>query len=52
LDLQDEDRAPDPEHVGGRKFSHGTRCAGVIGMKGNNTICGIGIAPSVTLGGE
>lgn len=52
LDLQDQDALPDPVQYLWRTFSHGTRCAGIVGMKGNNTICGVGVAPAVTLGGE
>lgn len=56
--MEDNDRTPDPPPRSWNPFqqfynySHGTRCAGVIGMKGNNTNCGVGVAPSVTLGGE
>lgn len=32
--------------------SHGTRCAGEIAMKANNSICGVGIAFNVNIGGE
>lgn len=30
---------------------HGTRCAGVISMVGNNNYCGVGIAPHSKIGG-
>lgn len=34
------------------RSSHGTQCSGIIGMQANNKICGVGIAPLVTLGGD
>lgn len=33
-------------------FSHGTHMAGIIAMQANNQICGVGIAPLATLGGN
>lgn len=50
-DAVDEDNDPNPIHSWGRTFSHGTKCGGVAAMKVNNTVCGIGLAPKVTLGG-
>ena len=54
LDLIDDDTSPDPVHNAWRMtwHPHGTRCAGVIAMRTNNSFCGIGIALAVTLGGN
>lgn len=51
-DLIDNDGEPDPVHTVIRIYSHGTRCAGQIGMKANNLVCGVGIAPLATIGGD
>ena len=32
--------------------SHGTRCAGEIAMRANNSKCGVGIAYEAQIGGE
>lgn len=32
--------------------SHGTYCAGIIGMKEDNGVCGVGMAPHATIGGD
>lgn len=50
--MVDRDTTPDPVHWLTSWHPHGTRCAGVIAMKANNSFCGVGIAPSVTLGGN
>lgn len=50
-DVIDNDEDPNPINIG-RIFRHGTKCAGVIGMAFNENLCGIGVAPLVTLGGK
>ncbi|VDM74798.1 unnamed protein product [Strongylus vulgaris] len=35
----------------GNDQTHGTRCAGIIAMTANNSMCGIGVAYNVKLGG-
>jgi subtilisin family serine protease len=32
-------------------FSHGTRCAGEVAAKANNSICGVGVAYNANIGG-
>ncbi|XP_065222444.1 neuroendocrine convertase 1-like [Planococcus citri] len=32
--------------------SHGTKCAGIVAAEANNGICGVGIAPKATIGGQ
>ncbi|XP_065213519.1 neuroendocrine convertase 1-like [Planococcus citri] len=49
-DLIDGNATPDPEHLLGTYFRHGTECAGIIAAKGDNEICGVGIAPHVKWG--
>ena len=31
---------------------HGTRCAGEVAAAGNNSVCGVGVAPGSKVGGE
>ncbi|XP_065213181.1 neuroendocrine convertase 1-like [Planococcus citri] len=40
---------PTPENF---KEDHGTKCAGIIAMEANNGVCGVGIAPKATIGGQ
>lgn len=35
-----------------RTWSHGTRCTGQIAMEANNTVCGVGLIPLTTVGGD
>lgn len=30
---------------------HGTRCAGEVAATGNNSLCGVGVAPQAKVGG-
>ncbi len=32
-------------------FSHGTRCAGEVAAKANNSVCGVGVAYNANIGG-
>jgi len=32
-------------------FRHGTRCAGEVAAAGNNSVCGVGVAPGSKVGG-
>lgn len=32
-------------------YSHGTRCAGEVAAKANNSICGVGVAYNANIGG-
>ena len=43
------DHDSDPTPTG--SDSHGTACAGVIGMA-RNGVCGVGVAPGTSLGGK
>ena len=40
-----------PKYGASPTNSHGTRCAGEIAMKANNTKCGVGIAYNANIGG-
>ena len=31
---------------------HGTRCAGEVAAVGNNSVCGVGVAPGAKVGGK
>jgi len=31
---------------------HGTRCAGEVAAAGNNSVCGVGVAPGSKVGGN
>ena len=31
---------------------HGTRCAGEVAAAGNNSVCGVGVAPGSKVGGK
>jgi subtilisin family serine protease len=48
-DLNDNDGDPKPRDKPDQY--HGTKCSGEIGAEGNNSICGVGLAPHVNLGG-
>lgn len=48
----DNDPDPNPVHYSWNVYNHGIQTAGVIAMSKNNKICGVGIAPEVTFGGE
>ncbi|KAK7602716.1 hypothetical protein V9T40_006690 [Parthenolecanium corni] len=49
-DFLDYTSSPEPKGSFLMQDSHGTKMAGIIGMQANNKICGVGIAPLVTLG--
>jgi proprotein convertase subtilisin/kexin type 1 len=51
FDLNDNDDDPMPHYGATPSNSHGTRCAGEIAMKANNSKCGVGIAFNVQIGG-
>ena len=45
-------RDPTPDVYGGDDpDSHGTKCAGIIGMAKNNEYCGVGVAYESSIGG-
>lgn len=43
-DFLDHDTNPFPESRKGVRDSHGTHCAGVVGMEKGNSKCGVGVA--------
>ena len=47
---RDYDPTPD-EYFGDEPDSHGTMCAGVIGMAKSNARCGVGVAHHARIGG-
>ena len=47
----DSDPTPD-NYVGDDPDSHGTSCAGEVGMAKNNGHCGVGVAYNARIGGE
>ena len=49
-DLNDDDPDPFPNDTTPYN-SHGTKCAGEIGARANNKLCGVGVASLVNLGG-
>ena len=46
-----DDNDPTPDEYGSTPDSHGTKCAGVIGMAKNNRQCGVGVAYESNIGG-
>ncbi|XP_071965546.1 proprotein convertase subtilisin/kexin type 5-like [Antedon mediterranea] len=50
-DVNDHDHDPMPRYDFFNENKHGTRCAGVVAMYANNTICGVGIAYDAKIGG-
>lgn len=53
LNLADNSKDTRPKQsLSTRPDNHGTNCAGIIAMRAGNGICGVGIAPLVTLGGK
>ena len=50
-DLNDNDFNPHPRYERTNENKHGTRCAGEIAAKGNNSICGVGVAFNCRIGG-
>lgn len=47
-DFNDDDADPMPGP--GEVNSHGTRCAGLVAMVGNNSLCGVGVAHNAGIG--
>jgi len=47
-DFNDDDADPMPGP--GEVNSHGTRCAGLVAMVGNNSLCGVGVAHNARIG--
>nr|XP_006824136.1 PREDICTED: proprotein convertase subtilisin/kexin type 5-like [Saccoglossus kowalevskii] len=50
-DLNDRDPDPQPRATPNNFNNHGTRCAGVVAMRPNNSICGVGVAYNAHIGG-
>lgn len=50
-DFNDNDMDPEPRYERTNENKHGTRCAGEIAAKGNNSICGVGVAFNCRIGG-
>lgn len=50
-DLNDADNDPQPRYDITDENKHGTRCAGEVAAKANNSICGVGIAHNARIGG-
>ena len=51
IDLNDNDVDPRPRYEPTNENNHGTRCAGIVAAKANNSKCGVGIAFNVRIGG-
>lgn len=49
-DLNDKDDDPFPNDKDPYN-AHGTKCGGEVGAQADNDICGVGVAPNVSLGG-
>ena len=50
-DLNDDDYDPRPRYDRTNENKHGTRCAGEIAAKANNSKCGVGVAFNCRIGG-
>ncbi|RMZ95834.1 furin-like protease isoform 1-CRR isoform X1 [Brachionus plicatilis] len=50
-DLNDDDSDPEPRYESSNENKHGTRCAGEIAAKSNNSFCGVGVAYDSRIGG-
>lgn len=50
-DLNDNDSDPEPRYELSNENKHGTRCAGEIAAKSNNSFCGVGVAYDSRIGG-
>lgn len=50
-DLNDNDFNPQPRYEDSNENKHGTRCAGEIAAKLNNSVCGVGVAFNCRIGG-
>lgn len=50
-DLNDNDPDPEPRYDISNENKHGTRCAGEIAAKHNNSFCGVGVAFHSRIGG-
>ena len=50
LDINDNDNDPTPRDDGTNR--HGTRCAGEVAAMAGNTVCGVGVAPNASIGGQ
>lgn len=50
-DLNDNDHDPMPRYDRTNENKHGTRCAGEIAAKANNSYCGVGVAFNARIGG-
>lgn len=50
-DLNDDDNDPQPRYEETNENKHGTRCAGEIAAKPNNSFCGVGVAYNSKIGG-
>ena len=51
FDLNDYDTDPQPRYDATDENKHGTRCAGEIAGKANNSNCGVGVAFNARIGG-
>ena len=52
-DFANSDSDPTPDNYGGDDpDSHGTSCAGEVGMAKDNGHCGVGVAYNARIGGE
>jgi hypothetical protein len=51
FDLNDYDFDPQPRYDRTNENKHGTRCAGEIAAKANNSVCGVGVAFNCRIGG-
>lgn len=51
FDLNDYDSDPQPRYDPTNENKHGTRCAGEIAGKANNSVCGVGVAFNSRIGG-
>lgn len=50
-DINDMDDDPMPRYDPTNENDHGTRCAGLVGAAGQNSVCTIGIAHNARIGG-
>lgn len=51
IDLNDRDANPQPRYDPSNQNNHGTRCAGQVAAKANNSKCSVGIAYNSRIGG-
>ncbi len=51
-DFVDNDNDPTPDYSTNEPNSHGTSCAGEVGMARDNGVCGAGVAYDCNIGGE